>query len=431
MQNIEGSIEESEMIVIGTAIRENSQIAPLYEMVKPGQMKSQAGKAVYREVKEMIDEGLSADMVSVSQRLFDKDFDVPGDYIIECVEHAKIAQRPKQHAKKIARHDAMGRIEEAGHRLTRADADPMELTQQAREYFDEITESIEDSESECVDLSDQLVQSIEQAKSGEQSEGFKFGLRDVDDMVGAVEPGEVAIIAGRPAMGKTSCLRQVALRTSKDHPVAFFSAEMTPSQLSEAFLISESGIRFSEIRDGRISDERMNEVRKAARKLEDRELIIDECSSTHISHIENRIRVLKKTRDIEAVFVDYIQLFTCKDSDSRQDEVRKISHRFQQIAKQLDIAVFEAAQLNRRVEQREEKRPRLSDLRASGGIEQDAHYVFLLYRPHYYGLSEEEGEAQIIVAKQRMGQTGTCDVSWIPERMRFEDFHPEPQSFGG
>jgi replicative DNA helicase len=110
--------------------------------------------------------------------------------------------------------------------------------------------------------------------------------------------------------------------------------------------------------------------------------------------------------------------------------VRKISHRFQQIAKQLDIAVFEAAQLNRRVEQREEKRPRLSDLRASGGIEQDAHYVFLLYRPHYYGLSEEEGEAQIIVAKQRMGQTGTCDVSWIPERMRFEDFHPEPQSFG-
>jgi replicative DNA helicase len=224
---------------------------------------------------------------------------------------------------------------------------------------------------------------------------------------------------------------------SKDVPCAFFSVEMTAEALTEAYLISETGVRFSDIRNGYMSDSQKENVKQAVKSFQSRDLIVDKCNSVEVSHIVNRMRVLHKTEGVEVVFVDYLQLLNASGVDNRQQEVGKVSRRLKQAAKNLDIALFTAAQLNRRVEHRETPQPKLSDLRDSGEIEQDADYVLLLWRPEYYGMQEidgnpiQEGQARVLIAKQRMGETGAVNLTWVGNKMRFEDFHREPNSFGG
>lgn len=427
MTNIEEKyILQSEKSVIGKAVIDDSAIAELVDLLEPSNFYSDAGMKSWEKIREMYNAGDTIDQVTVSESLMDCGA-VPPDYIVECVEHAEITSDHEEHAKRILRNDALEKIKHAGHRLAKGEAeDPRKLVSEASKYFEDITQQVDEGEEDSVDAADQLSESVDRAKSGDMSEGFKTGLMDVDNKLGGVEPGSTCVIAGRPSMGKTSYQRQIALRLSREVPVAFFSAEMTPQSLCEAVMISEAGVRYSEIRNGRISDKKRDKVDDLISDLKSRDLIIDKCRSTEIEHIVNRIRVLKETEDIEAVFIDYIQLLTSASGQSRQEQVGNISRRLKQTAQQLEVAMFVAAQLNRNVEHRNPPKPKLSDLRDSGEIEQDADYVMLLYRPHYYFPDEaEEGDAEIIIAKHRMGETGPIDVSWRAKRMKFEDYYPE------
>ena len=246
-----------------------------------------------------------------------------------------------------------------------------------------------------------------------------------DDMTGGLQPGELIIIAARPSMGKTTFALNLTERVSNHGAgIAFFSLEMSNQQVIQNMLCNRSQIDGSAMRKGRITDQQYKRLQEEAAKLYETPIFVDDTPGISITQLRAKARRLKQKHGISMICVDYLQLMTGGGRfESRQQEISAISRGLKSIARELSVPVIALSQLNRDVENRDDHRPRMSDLRESGAIEQDADVIILLHRDDYFKPTEENaGLAQVIIAKQRNGPVGEVTLRFFREYMRFENF---------
>jgi len=292
--------------------------------------------------------------------------------------------------------------------------------------------------------------------------GIATGLRDLDSKMGGLQSSDLIIVAGRPGMGKTALATNIAYNVAKAHRaevqadgtmktvnggiVGFFSCEMSAEQLATRILAEQTRVASSMIRRGGISQDEFDKIRDYTIELEHLPLFVDETGGLSISQLTARARRLKRQRGLDVIVVDYIQLLQGsgkRGNDNRVQEVTEITTSLKALAKELNVPVIALSQLSRQVESRDDKHPQLSDLRESGSIEQDADVVLFVYREEYYlqnkepkpGTAEHEkwqlemelalGKAEVIIAKQRHGPTGTVKLHFEGQYTRFSDFVEE------
>ncbi len=262
--------------------------------------------------------------------------------------------------------------------------------------------------------------------------GLNTGFYQLDDYTGGFQPGDLIIIAGRPSMGKTALGLSMALHnTLGDHrPVVFFSMEMSSDQLAQRLVCAHTGIDSQKLRKRSLSEEEMRQLLDACAEFEEAPLFIDDSPGLSAMELRSASRRLKQKHDIQAVYVDYLQLMHMPKPESRQAEIASISRGLKSLGRELGIPVIAMAQLNRMPEGRQDKRPFMSDLRESGAIEQDADVVLLIHREEYYKPDDEsvKGIAELIIAKQRNGPVGKLELSFDRRHTRFANLSRVPQA---
>lgn len=314
-------------------------------------------------------------------------------------------------------------------------ADARQLLEDAEERIFKIARM--NVASEIKGVSDVLQQTFERIDYFRSKQGALTGLvtgyHDLDEMTGGLQPGEVVVLAARPSMGKTSFALNLAERVAgRGKPVVVFSLEMSAQQVISNMLCCRAQVDGQAVRRGRLTDKEYNELQRAATDLYESPLFVDDGSSLTPTALRAKCRRLKQQHDVQLVVVDYLQLMTTgRREENRQQEIATISRAMKGLARELSIPVVALSQLNRDVEGREDHRPRMSDLRESGAIEQDADVIMLLHREEYYKRTEENaGLAQLIIAKQRNGPTGDVTLLFRREFMRFENFQRRPEPIG-
>ncbi|MFC1792206.1 replicative DNA helicase [Planctomycetota bacterium] len=282
-------------------------------------------------------------------------------------------------------------------------------------------------------LKDLVVRSFEliENRQGSHVTGLSTGYYELDDLTCGLQNGEMIIVAGRPSMGKTSLALNITehLGLIEKVPIAIFSLEMGRQQLAERFLCSISEIDSQKVRRGLLNDEHYKKLADACAELSEAPIYIDDTSTLTPLEIRAKARRLKSRHNIQCIMVDYLQLMNLGSGriESRQQEITTISRYLKALARELNIPVIVLSQLNRSPEGREASghRPRMSDLRESGSIEQDADVVMLLHREDYYKRDDEDYEpnntAELIIAKQRNGPTGTVKLTFREKITRFEN----------
>ncbi len=317
--------------------------------------------------------------------------------------------------------------------------------------------------------STEAIRNVEKAlQSGGHLSGVTTGLTSVNSKVGGLHNSDLVILAGRPGMGKTSLVTNIAfnaaqrwVREQEDGippekgvgaKVAFFSLEMSADQLATRILAEQSGISSELLRMGKISREDFRELSRASRELQDLPLFIDDTPALTIAALRTRARRLQRQKGIGLIIVDYLQLLqgSGRANDNRVNEISEISRGLKTLAKELSVPVIALSQLSRAVEQREDKRPMLSDLRESGSIEQDADMVWFIYRGDYYEAAKEpehsdegaytawkekmeqiHGISELIVAKQRHGSTGKVRLKFEAKITKFSDLADDQYADAG
>jgi len=306
--------------------------------------------------------------------------------------------------------------------------------------------------SSLIKFDDAMKQTIEMASAAYKNEGgvvgVPTGLRDLDEKLGGLHQSDLIIIAGRPSMGKTSLATNLAFHAAKNiqdngkkSSVAFFSLEMSSEQLSTRILSEQARISSSDIRRGRISDEQFDQFLETSKNISELPLFIDETPAISIAAMNNRARRIKRLHGLDLIVVDYIQLMkgAFNNKDGRVQEISQITQGLKAIAKELGVPVVALSQLSRQVEQRDDHKPLLSDLRESGSIEQDADVVMFVYREAYYLQRKEPREAtvehaewqakmnevahlaEIIIGKQRHGPIGKLTLEFEERFTKFKD----------
>ncbi len=255
--------------------------------------------------------------------------------------------------------------------------------------------------------------------------GVPSGFTDFDKVTAGFQKTDLIILAGRPAMGKTSLALSMVhnMAVKRNIPVGFFSLEMSAEQLVQRIISMESNISLSTIRSGGLNDEEWLKLQDAVRALDNTPIYIDDSSLITTAEIRSKARKMKMEYNIQAIFIDYLQFITGNAKlGSKQLEVAEISRELKALAKELEIPVITLAQLGRGPDARTDHRPVLSDLRDSGAIEQDADLVCFIYRDEYYNKnSEKPGVGEVIIAKHRNGATGTVDIAWLAEYTRYDN----------
>jgi replicative DNA helicase len=302
------------------------------------------------------------------------------------------------------------------------------LDEAERKIFEVTEKRIRGTAVALKDLVTHVYELIEK-RDGKTVTGLPTGYYALDDITSGLQNGEMIIIAGRPSMGKTSLALNMAehIGVTEKIPVAIFSLEMGRQQLAERFLCSLGGIESQFVRKGTLTTEHYQRLVNACGMLADAPIYIDDTSSLTPLELRAKSRRLKKLYDIRCILVDYMQLMHVSGGtvESRQQEITMISRYIKALARELNIPVVVLSQLNRSPEGREDHKPRMSDLRESGSIEQDADVVMLLHREDYYHRGEdnyqENNTAEVIIAKQRNGPTGNVALIFREKLMRFEN----------
>src|ERR1700693_57773 len=288
---------------------------------------------------------------------------------------------------------------------------------------------------QMLSMKDQVMEAIESIEKLYENRGgitgLSTGFTDLDQMTNGLHPGEMVVIAARPSMGKTALAMNIVEHVAvKDKlPVGVFSLEMSSQQLVQRLLCSRAGVNLKKVRGGFLGERDSPRLTAAASKLAEAKIFIDDTSALSILELRAKARRLKAQQDVQLIAVDYLQLLRStsrRAQDNRQLAISEISAGLKGLAKELKIPIIVLAQLNRQPEQRTGGKPRLSDLRESGSIEQDADLVGLLVRPEIYeededARAERAGEAELIIAKQRNGPVGEIALTFLKELTRFED----------
>jgi replicative DNA helicase len=310
------------------------------------------------------------------------------------------------------------------------DAEPRDLVERAEKSIFEVARDDRKQDFRKIEevLHEELDKLHRLSTEGTALTGTPSGFNDLDEVTGGFQPGNLIILAARPAMGKSALVCNIAENAAVEHgrPVALFSLEMAEAELAQRFVASQARIKGEELRKGRVSEERWPKILRASQRLAESPLWVDDSSDVGLLEIRAKARRLHSQcpGGLGLIVIDYLQLMrTDSRYDSRVTAVGELSRGLKILARELGVPVIALSQLSRAVEQRPDKRPQLSDLRESGNLEQDADLVMFIYRDEYYDKdSERPGEADLIISKHRNGATGEVTLTFKKELPKFMNY---------
>lgn len=438
---------EAEMSLLGSVLLDAQVLGDVIFIVRRGEdFFKPANGAIFDAMVELYDKHSALDIVQLHQLLLDRRvLEAVGgqQYLIELAASVPSASNARHYAR-LVREKAVIRhlISAAGDILYDAynNADRSQaLLDQAESRIFAIAQQGEQTQIESLaDLIREEVQRIERHDKGQMT-GISSGFHQLDELTTGFQNAEMIILAARPSMGKTAMALNVAENMAiRGKRVGFFSLEMSKQQLVQRLLCARAGIESQRMRRGMLGQEEFRALWAACQELQDAPIFVDDTAGLTMMQIRTKARRMVAKHKVDVVFIDYLQLLTTGTrSESRQVEVSEISRGVKAMARELNLPVICLSQLNRGPEDRTGNKPRMSDLRESGSLEQDADLVMLLHREDYYHNGDTEwleanaekiGVAELILTKQRNGPTGMVELSWISSCTRFRDFHPEPRS---
>lgn len=429
---------EAEMGLLGSVLVQPEVLGDVIFVVRNGDdFYKPANGAIYNAMVELFDKYSSVDIVQLNQLLVDrKVLDAVGGigYLVELTEAMPNAANAVHYAR-LVREKALVRrlIGAAGdilHDAYHSDDEAHQVLDRAESLIFHIAQQNETREIQ--DLATLLHEEIRRIESNDKGllTGVPTGYHELDELTTGCQKGEMIILAARPSMGKTALALNLAENMAMaGHAVGFFSLEMSKQQLVQRMLCARAGIQSQKVRRGMCNTNDFHALARACDELVNAPLFIDDTPGLTILQLRAKARRMAQQRNIQALFVDYLQLLTSGTrAESRQVEVSEISRGVKALARDLNVPVICLSQLNRGPEDRVGNRPRMSDLRESGSLEQDADVVMLLHREDYYHKDDENwkaenpekiGVAELIISKQRNGPTGTVDLTWQQDCTRF------------
>lgn len=423
---------EAEQSVIGCMMISREAITVAADILTEDDFYNRQYALVFGSIVELNDTGKSVDVVTLQNKLKEKDAP-PEVSSLEFVKELMLAPLTAAHIKdyaEIVSEKAVLR------RLIRASEEIAGVCYVGKDNLESILENAEKSifdivqrrnTGDYIPIRQVVLSAMERIEKASKTKGnvtgVATGFLDLDYKTAGMQPADLILIAARPSMGKTALVLNIAqyVAFKSDLPLAIFSLEMSREQLVNRLFSLESRVDSQHIRTGNLSDREWEDLIDGAGVVGRSKLIIDDTPGISVPELRSKCRKFKMEQDIQMVIIDYLQLMSGSGrTDSRQQEVSDISRSLKALARELNVPIIALSQLSRAVEQRPDHRPMLSDLRESGAIEQDADVVMFIYRDDYYNKdSDKKGIAEIIIAKQRNGPIGTVELAWLPDYTKF------------
>lgn len=435
---------EAERAVLGSCMISGEALGTVSEILKPEDFYDPSYSSVYAVLIDLYSQGKPIDLVSVSDELQARNLfaKVGGQpFLSEAMRVVSSTANAGYHAEIVSKFAARRRLIDAGRGIMNLSQNPEldqpELITEAEKILFTATQNKDDAQPLSMrDLNLPVFASIQEnyKSGGRDLIGFSSGFEDLDRILTGFQPGSFNIIAARPSMGKTALALNIAqFGGDMASPVLIFSLEMSSEQLMHRIYSAESGVRLASIKTGVMSQEEYLMLNEAVENLNSRQIFIQDSSELNSVEFLTKCRRFKhKHPDLALIVVDYLQLMHSASKnkfDNRTQEVTEISRVMKSVAKELNCPVIALSQLSRETEKRNSRKPQLSDLRDSGAIEQDADTVILLYRDDYYddANTELDSKAELRIAKNRTGATGTCKLIFRREYARFVNYMEEPR----
>lgn len=432
---------EAEKALLGCMLLDEEARIKVLENFKVEFFYNEAHQKIFSSIVKLFEKGKKCDLITLSEMLTGENLlnEIGGvEYLSHIVESVPTSAYVDEYMK----------IVKEKYILRTLISNATKIITEAYNQQDEIETILDKAESLIFEVSQNKIEkeayplkilvrdAIENIEKIREKKGYVTGLPtgfiDLDKMTTGLHPSDFIIIASRPSMGKTALACNIALNLNsgvEKVPTLIFSLEMSKEQIVQRMLCSEAKVNILKFRQGILSDKDIGKLLVAASHLEGSPIFIDDTPSLNVFELRARARRLKAKENIQVIIIDYLQLMKGKGkAENRQQEISEISASLKSLAKELNIPVIAVSQLSRATEQRADKKPQLADLRESGSIEQDADLVLLLYREEYYNETEEnKGKAEVIIAKQRNGPTGSIFLTFLEEYTRFENYTPREE----
>ena len=449
---------EAEQAVIGSILVSNEMFDEINIIIESNNFYDPMHQKIFESIENLIFKGMLANPITLKNYFEDEkdDLNVP-EYLVKITKFSTSARQAIEYSKIIydmfVRRELIKISEQTVDdvKLNELDTNGQNIIEKTEKSLYELAEK-GSYNSNIIKFDEAMKQTIDMASAAFKNEGgivcVPTGLRDLDYKLGGLHQSDLIIIAGRPSMGKTSLATNIAFNAAKNlqdsgkkSSIAFFSLEMSSEQLSTRIISEQARISSNDIRQGRISDDQFDKFLETSKDIADLPLYIDETPALSIAAMSNRARRIKRRSGLDMIVVDYIQLMrgTTFNKDGRVQEISQITQGLKAIAKELAVPVVALSQLSRQVEQRDDNKPQLADLRESGSIEQDADVVMFVYREAYYLQRKQPREAtvehaewqakmnevahlaQIIIGKQRHGPIGNVTLEFEERFTKFKD----------
>ena len=449
---------EAEQSVIGSILVTNEIFDEISTIISSINFYDPMHQKIYNAIESLIYKGMLANPITLKNYFEEEkdDLNIP-EYLVKITKFSTSVRQAIEYSKIIydmfVRRELIKISEQTidNAKINDLDTNGQNIIEKSERLLFDLAEKGSFSSS-LIKFDDAMKLTIEMASAAYKNEegivGVPTGLRDLDDKLGGLHQSDLIIIAGRPSMGKTSLATNIAFNAAKyiqengkKSSIAFFSLEMSSEQLSTRILSEQARIASNDIRRGRISDEQFDQFLETSKNIAELPLFIDETPAISIAAMSNRARRIKRLHGLDMIVVDYIQLMrgAINNKDGRVQEISQITQGLKAIAKELGVPVVALSQLSRQVEQRDDHKPQLADLRESGSIEQDADVVMFVYREGYYLQRKEPREAtvehaewqakmnevahlaEIIIGKQRHGPIGKVTLEFEERFTKFKD----------
>lgn len=417
---------EAEQAVIGSMLTDQEAVYAAIERLKPEDFYREDNKQIYTAILNIYNKAEPIDIITLKAELSSMGkLDAVGglEYIVELPEKVPTTANVDRYIKIVEEKSLLRNLIRAANEILSsgyAQEDDVEniVDHAEKKIFDVMQKK---SQKGYTTIKDVLVESFtkleELYNQKEHITGVPTGFAELDKKTAGLHGSELILIAARPAMGKSAFALNIGsyAATRANVPVAIFSLEMSKEQVGNRILCSEALVDSNNVRTGELNDEELGKLAETSGELSQAPIYIDDTPGISVMEIRAKCRKLKLEKNIGLVIIDYLQLIQGSGkTSSREQEIAEISRSLKILAKEIEVPVIALSQLSRAVEARPDHRPMLSDLRESGSIEQDADIVMFLYRDDYYNEdSEKKNIAEVIIAKQRAGSTGTVELAWL------------------
>ncbi|MEK6766992.1 MAG: replicative DNA helicase [Planctomycetota bacterium] len=430
---------EAEISVLGSMLIDNESINLVTEILSTSNFYKTSHQHIFDTIINIYNKHNAVDLVILKDQLKKQSLleKVGGaEYLMELEESVPIASNVEYYAKivreKTIKRDLIAATAKIQQEAYNDSLESDELLDMAEKEIFDITQR--KFASPTIKLFNILHDTFDHISNLHDREGrltgISTGFYDLDDITSGLQKSELIVIAARPSMGKSSLVLNIAEHagTKEKKPTLIFSMEMSAQQVAQNMLCSTAKIDAHLLRTGKLGDNQFSNLSLAMGDLSESEIFIDDTPGLGLLELRAKARRLKLQHNIQLIIIDYLQLMEARKAENRQQEISSISRGLKALARELEVPVIAVSQLNRSVETREGHTPRMSDLRESGSIEQDADVVILLHREDYYDPTKKPGEVDLNIAKQRNGPTGKITLTFLREILRFENFQHNTSS---